>query len=108
MITAAASGKAYRRKQGIPRKYLFPYDLVERGVEGKAIKKGEATRKEYVLGLKSMEAQHSFIAHALQALSRHQETSHTGQLLIAVGDRKTLLGGNIHEDSRWQAPTGLE
>ena len=59
MIMAAANGKAYGRKQGIPRKYLFPYDLVERGDEGKVIKKGEATQEEYVLGLKRMEAQAS-------------------------------------------------
>ena len=73
IITAAASGKAYGRKHGIPHMYLFPYDLVERGDEGKAIKKGEATREEYVLGLKRMEAQRRFIAHALRVLSRHQE-----------------------------------
>ena len=42
IIAAAVKGKAYGRKQGIPCKYLFPYDLVERGDEGKAIKKGEA------------------------------------------------------------------
>ena len=38
------------------------------------MKKGEATREEYVLGLKRMEAQPSFPAHTLPALSRHQET----------------------------------
>ena len=52
-----ASRKAYGRKRCIPRKYLFPYDLVERGDQGKALKKREATREEYVLGLKHMEAQ---------------------------------------------------
>ena len=51
IIAQGASGKAYGRKRGFPSKYLFPYDLVERGDEGKALKKGEATREEYVLGL---------------------------------------------------------
>ena len=74
MIAAAAKGKAYGRKHGIPSKYLFPYNLVERGDEGKAIKKGEATQEEYILGLKCMEAQWRFPAHALPELSRHQET----------------------------------
>ena len=73
IIAAAASGKAYGRKRVLPRKYLFPYDLVERWDEGKALKKREATREEYVLGLKRMEAQRRFSAHALPALSRHQE-----------------------------------
>ena len=45
ILAEAASGKAYRRKRSIPHKYLFPYDLVERGDEGKALKKGEATRR---------------------------------------------------------------
>ena len=57
MIAAAANGKAYGRKQDIPCKYLFPYDLVEQGDKEKVIKKGEVTREEYVLGLKRMEAQ---------------------------------------------------
>ena len=75
IIAEAASGKAYRSKCEIPRKYLFPYDLVEKGDEGKALKKEKATREEYVLGLKRMEAQRRFSAHALPALSRHQETA---------------------------------
>ena len=74
IIAAAVNGKAYGRKQGIPHKYLLPYDLVEWGDEGKMIKKGEATRDEYVLGLKRMEAQRHFPTHALPVLSAHQET----------------------------------
>ena len=74
MIAAAASEKAYSSKRGISRKCLFTYDLVERGDEGKAIKNGEATREEYVLELKHMEAQRRFLAHTLPVLLRHQET----------------------------------
>ena len=43
MIAAASSWKAYLGKRGTSRKYLFPYDLVEREDEEKAIKKGEGT-----------------------------------------------------------------
>ena len=66
--------RSSQRKPGIPRKYLFPYDLVERGDKGKVLKKWEATQEEYVLGLKRMEAQQRFSAQALPARSRHQET----------------------------------
>ena len=69
-MAAASNGKVYGRKQGISHKY----DLVEPGDEEKAIKKGEATREEYVLGLKCMEAQRCFPTHALPALLVHQET----------------------------------
>ena len=69
IIAAAASGKAYQRKRGISCKYLFPYNLVERGDEGKAIKKRTATREEYVLGLKRMDEEWCF-----KPLSRHPET----------------------------------
>ena len=74
MITAAANGKAYGRKQGIPCKYLFPYNMVEQGDEGKVIKEGEVSRGEYMLGLKRVKAQRQFPAHAIPALSIHQDT----------------------------------
>ena len=56
IIAAATEGKSYGRKKNISSKYIFPYDLVERGDEGKSIKKGEARREEHALGLKHLEA----------------------------------------------------
>ena len=102
IIAAAANGKAYGRKLGIPCKYLFPYDLVERADEGKALKKGEATQEEYVLGLKRMEAQRRFFAHALPVLSRHQVT--------VAQDNCSIPWETIRrysEESRRQASTRL-
>ena len=73
LIVAAADGKGNQRKKGISVKYLFPFDLVERCDEGKAIKKGDASREEYTLGLKRLETQPGFSSSAINALLRHQE-----------------------------------
>ena len=71
LIVAAAFGKGTQWKKGISAKYLFPFDLVECGDEGKAIKKGDASREEYTLGLKRLETQPGFPSSAINALLRH-------------------------------------
>ena len=84
LIVAAADGKGNQRKKGISAKYLFPFDLVERGNEGKAIKKGEASWEEYTLGL---ETQPGFPSSAVNALLRHRE--------MVVQDNCSLAGATI-------------
>ena len=73
LIVAAAQDKKLPRKKGIPSSYVFPYELVERGYEGKHIKKGDASREEYTLGLRRLESNPDFPRYALAALSRHQD-----------------------------------
>ena len=46
--------------------------MVDRGDGGKPIRKGEATREEYVLGLIRLETCPDFPASALEALTAHQ------------------------------------
>ena len=75
MIAAAAQNKSTLaiKKKGIPVNYVFPYDLVDRGDNAKSIGKGEASKDEYILGLKRMESHPTFPANSLLALSQHQE-----------------------------------
>ena len=74
MLAAAAQGKSTTasRKKGIPHDYVFPYELVDRGEAAHVVKKADATREEYVLGLKRLESHPNFPSHALKALSKHQ------------------------------------
>ena len=73
LIVAAADGKRTQRKRGISSKHLFPFDFVEHCDEGKVVKKGEATKDEYMLGRKCLETQHGFPSHAINELLPHQE-----------------------------------
>ena len=91
LIVTAADGKTTHRKKCISTKYLFPFDLVKRGDEGKAVIKGEATKDEYMLGLNSLETQCGFHSHTINALLRHQEM--VGQ------DNCMLAWANVHRYS---------
>ena len=73
LIVATADTKTINQKKGISSKYLFLSDIVEHGDEGKMVKKREATKDEYVLGLKYLETQRGFTSRAVNALLRHQE-----------------------------------
>ena len=75
LIADAAQTKTMvpARKKGIHPDYLFPYDLVERGDGGKPIKKGEATREEFSLGLIRLQLEPTFPPDSINALVSHHE-----------------------------------
>ena len=86
LIIAAADAKSFPPEKGISTKYLFPYDMVERDDEGQAVKKGEATKNEYMRRLKCFETQHGFPAHysASRRWPRKRIAPWRGQLTAAT------------------------
>ena len=76
LIAAAAQSKsvATDKKKGSSADFVFPYELVHRGDTGKKIKKGEASREEYVLGLIRLSTHPSFPTADIKALTIHQAT----------------------------------
>ena len=66
--------EAHNDDSPVSSKYLFRSDLVEHGDEGKPIKKEDATKDEYMLGLKCLETQCGFPSSDVNVLLRQQET----------------------------------
>lgn len=67
----SSSRKGLRQKRGVDPDYIYPYELIERGLEKKSIKRGEATYFEYVVALRYMENQSAFRTSDIPALREH-------------------------------------
>ena len=74
LIAAAAQNKSVlaSKTKGNPPKFVYPFDLVERGDTGRKIKKGESTREEYVLGLIRLSNLPTFPPEDIKPLAAHQ------------------------------------
>lgn len=63
--------RGLRHKRGVNPEYIYPFELIERGTEKKAIKRGEATYQEYAVALRFMEKQSAFSTSDIEALREH-------------------------------------
>lgn len=73
LIVDAAQDTKTTRKKGIPSSYVFPFEMVERGEEGKRIKKGDASKDEYTLGLIRLQSEPGFPRDSVPELFQHLE-----------------------------------
>ena len=74
LIVTAAQDKKTTRKKGIPASYVFPFEVVDRGEEGKTIKKGDASKDEYILGLIRLQSSPDFPRDSVPELIQHLES----------------------------------